>query len=135
MKRNRIFLLFIGVLAAVAVIITVIWNRPPESAESQPGLKISATELAEAFENDENKANQIYLNRVLEVQGTIIEIGRNQDGQQVLLLESSTPLSGVQCTMKDEKQDLKEGNAVTVKGFCNGFTSVVLLSDCVFTAP
>ena len=55
---------------------------------------------------------------------------QNQDGKTVLLLQSSDPLSGVQCTLKDEGNYIV-GTELTVKGFCTGYTTVVLLNDCI----
>jgi len=129
MKKK--ILLFIVIVAAVAAGIGYfVWNKPHETVDNKEGLKITAEALAAAFEQDEQKANATYLNQVLEVNGKISELTKNQEGKDVVLLESSDPFSGVLCTMK-EGTSLQLGQVVTIKGFCNGFTTAVLLSDCI----
>lgn len=134
MKRKSLILLVLaaGVLS-VAVAVAVIWNKPHETVENKEGEKITAMALTEAFLSNEHQANAIYLNKVLEVSGRVAEISTNQDHSTVILLESDDPFSGVQCTMKEDP-GVQEGEEITVKGFCNGYTTVVLLSDCIVTS-
>lgn len=120
----------LGVMLLVAAGAVFMWNKPHESVEGKEGIQLTAENLTLAFAANEQQANAQYLNQVIEVQGTIVEATKNQDGKDVLLLESSDPLSGVQCTMK-EPGNFSTGTVVTLKGFCNGYTMVVLLGDCV----
>lgn len=120
----------LGVILLVAVGAAFMWNKPHESVEGKEGIQLTAEDLTLAFAANEQQANALYLNQVIEVQGTIVEATKNQDGKDVLLLESSDPLSGVQCTIK-ESGNFAPGTVVTLKGFCNGYTMVVLLGDCV----
>ncbi len=130
MKRKSISLL-VGALVIAGIIIGyALWNKPHETVDDQEGEKIEATVLANAFLENEQEANQKYLSKVLEVNGVVSEVTTNQDQKTVLLLESEDPLSGVQCTLK-EAAEVQVGEKVTVKGFCNGFTTVVLLQDCI----
>jgi hypothetical protein len=131
MKKKGILFALFGGIAAVVVAVVLVWNKPHKTVENEPGLRITAEVLAKAFEENEQNANDTYLNKILEVGGTISEVTKNQDGRTVLLLGVEDPLSGVQCTMKDDKATYESGQRVTVKGFCNGYTTVVLLNDCV----
>lgn len=93
---------------------------------------ITADVLAGAFLANEQHGNGKYLNKVLDVTGTIAEVTKNQDGKTVITLGiSSDPLSGIQCTMRDDHIQAEAGKKITIKGFCNGYTLVVLLSDCI----
>jgi len=129
-RKRGLLLVFLGALIAIIASVAVVWNKPPDTVDDQKGMKITATELSNAFEKNEQQANTAYLNKVLTVTGKIAEITKNQDGQTVVLLESSDPLSGVQCTMKEEGNFIV-GNTATIKGFCNGYTHMVLLAGCV----
>lgn len=120
-----------GVVIAFAVIFFLMWNKAPRKAEDEKGIPVSAVALSAEFGNDEAGANAKYLKKVLEVSGTISEVSNNQDGQTVALLQADDPIGGVQCTMRDKGVSLQTGQQVTVKGFCNGYTMVVLLSDCI----
>jgi len=126
------------IAAAIVILLLIaggigyyIWNKPPEKVENRKSVPVLATELVGAFTTDEAAANRKYLNQVLEVSGTVAETSKNQDGKTVILLESGDPLSGVQCTMRDDGITINNGAAVKVTGFCNGYTMVVLLSDCI----
>jgi hypothetical protein len=129
-RKRGLLLVFLGALIAIVASVAVVWNKPPATVDDEKGLKITAKELCSAFENNEQQANTNYLNKVLTVTGRIAEVTKNQDGQTVVLLESSDPLSGVQCTMKEEG-NFTAGKTATIKGFCNGYTLVVLLAGCV----
>ena len=131
MKKKGLWFALLGVLLAIVVAIAILWNKPHETVDDKQGIRMNAEELTNAFVQDEQDANARYLNQVLDVTGTISEITRNQDGKDVLLLESGDPLSGVQCTLKEPATGLATGRMVRVKGFCNGYTMVVLLSDCI----
>lgn len=129
MKKILIALLI--VVAAAAGIGVYLWNKPHEVVEDRKATAIAADALAKAFTENEQQANTTYLNQVLDVTGTVSEVSRNQDGKTVITLSVSDPLSGVQCTMRDDKVNASVGQIMTIKGFCNGYTLVVLLSDCI----
>jgi hypothetical protein len=108
------------------------WNKAPAKVEDSASSAISADDLAVAFTANEQQANGKFLNKVLDVSGTIAEVTKNQDGKTVITLGvASDPLSGVQCTMRDNDVKAEVGKPITIKGFCNGYTLVVLLSDCI----
>ncbi|HRO43797.1 MAG TPA: hypothetical protein PL009_13245 [Flavipsychrobacter sp.] len=129
-KKVLLFLLVVGAIAAVLGY--VVWNKPHETVDDKKGIQITAEALTNAFLQNELSANATYLNQVIEVSGKVSEISKNQDGKDVLLLESSDPLSGVQCTMR-EPGNYEMEKEITIKGFCNGYTTVVLLSDCILS--
>jgi hypothetical protein len=128
---KRILVVLLMVLLAGGIIGWVVWNKPHPKAEDEKASAIAADSLYNAFVQNEQAANTHYLNKVLELQGSAAELSRNQDGQQVLILSVPDPLGGVQCTMRKDQPAVAQGQAVRIKGFCNGYTSVVLLSDCV----
>lgn len=110
------------------------FNKKPAQVEDIKSEAITATSLAKAFEENEAAANKQYLNKVMDVSGTVQEISQNQDGQMVIVLASDeNPLSGVQCTMRESIANIKAGDQLTIKGFCNGFVMTVILSDCIQT--
>jgi len=129
MKKILIILLILVAAGAGAGV--YLWNKPHEKAEDRKAMTVTAVTLSDAFTESEQKANSIYLNQVLAVSGTVSEVSKNQDGKTVIVLAGSDPLSGVQCTMRDDGIKAAAGDKMTIKGFCNGYTLVVLLSDCI----
>lgn len=133
MLMMKKILLIILVLAVAGIGAGVyLWNKAPAKVEDSKSSAISADDLAIAFTGNEQQANSKYLNKVLDVSGIITEVSKNQDGKTVIMLGvASDPLSGVQCTMRENGVKAEIGKPITIKGFCNGYTLVVLLSDCI----
>jgi hypothetical protein len=133
MKRKTILWALLAVVVVANIVGFLVWNKPHDTVDNKEGIKITAEALTKAFEANEQSANGTYINKVMEVSGVVSEVSKNQDGRTVILLQSEDPLSGVQCTMKDDKLSFNNGQQASIKGFCNGYTSVVLLTDCVQT--
>ena len=131
MKKKTLLFVFLVVVLVGGAVVYYMLHKPHATVDNKKGLAITSEVLSAAFTADEKSANTTYLNQILEVTGVIDELNQNQDKKQVVLLHSEDPLSGVQCTMK-QTAILKVGDKVTIKGFCNGYTTVVLLSDCIF---
>lgn len=128
---KKIGLMLLIVLLVAGGVFVYMWNKAPDTVDGKQAIAMTSTILSRVFQDNEQTGNTMYLNKVIAVSGTIAEVSKNQDGKTVLLLSGDDPLSGVQCTMRDNKGTFEPGKAVTVKGFCNGYTVVVLLSDCV----
>ncbi len=128
---KKVLLVLLVLVLAGAGIGIYLWNKPPATVEGKKATAVTAEVLARAFTDNEQQANATYLNQVLDVTGTVAEVSKNQDGKTVIVLSVSDPLSGIQCTMRDAGVQAQAGSTMTIKGFCNGYTLVVLLSDCI----
>jgi len=130
MKKVLIVLLVAIVVGAIAV--GYIWNKPHTKVEDKKGIVISAEALAKAFTDDEKNANAQYLNKAIEVTGTVTEVDKNQDGGTMVVLQTGDPMHAVQCTMRDKGVAATKDKQVTIKGFCadNGIMGVSL-TDCI----
>lgn len=120
-----------ALVATIAVVGLYQYNRKPATVDGQSGIAVSAPTLVATFEKNDAEANKLYLNKVIDVSGTVTEVSKNQDGKSVLLLRADDEMSGVQCTMRENGVEVPVGKSVSVKGFCNGYTLVVILSDCI----
>lgn len=110
------------------------FNKKPAKVEDIKAAAITADSLYGAFAANEAAANKTYLSKVFDVSGTVQEVSQNQDGQTVAILGvAADPLSGVQCTFRDKGVKLEVDQKAVVKGFCNGYTMTVILSDCILT--
>lgn len=132
MKPKKLIWITVFALVATALVAGLYqYNRKPEGVDHKSGLPIKAATLVESYQQNEDSANKQFLSKVLCVTGTIAEVNKNEDGKTVLFLEGNDPLSGVQCTMRDLEVGFTVGKPVTIKGFCNGYTMAVVLSDCI----
>ncbi len=124
--------LIVGLLAVLiaAFIGYKVYNKPHRKLGDEPGIAIKADALLESFIRDEAAANLAYLDKVLEVDGIVSSISINQDGKQVIYLETNDPLFGISCTLDQSVDALDIGESVTIKGFCKGYLSDVVLTSC-----
>ena len=125
------------IFALVCILIGVgtgiyLWNMPPKKVENMKGITITATDLAKEYSTNEKAADAKYLNKAIEVSGTINEIDKNQDGGIMVVLETGDPTAGIQCTLRDKGANPVKGQNIVIKGFCsgNGITGVSL-TQCV----
>jgi len=130
MKPKKIFLILGALVAIGAGVAVVFLNRPHRNAAQESGIRVTAAALQQAYAADEAAANAQYLDKTLEVTGTVAGTEQNQDGRTVLYLDDA--MTGVGCTLRDAGATAIEGGAVTVKGFCSGSTGMgVALRECV----
>jgi len=96
---------------------------------------IQATALLSEFEKNESKANQKYMDKVVEVAGTIAEISKDQKGATVVALRNADAFSGVLCTLQDISDDAIQpysvGKPIKIRGVCTGMLMDVVLNKCV----
>ncbi len=129
-KKIILSLFIIGILLAVGiyyyVFVYAVHNK--RQVSDQVAILITADSLTANFTSNETLANATYLNKVIQVSGVVIETGVNQEGKTTVTLGTEGAFSNVFVTFKN-KETLKKGDVVVVKGFCNGFLSDVVLVD------
>jgi hypothetical protein len=105
--------------------------RQHRSVTDEKAMEISAVNLFNAYSTDESNANKLYLDKALIVSGTVLETKMNRENKQVVILKTDDPIFGVVCAIKDPVAGLAAGNEVRIKGFCSGYTTDVVLRDCI----
>lgn len=131
-RKGKIILGIIALIFLAAVGYGVyIWNEPPRDVTNEKGLEITATAIFDSFTQSEARANELYLNKAIQVTGEITDIKKNQAGQVVVYLKSDDPIFGVNCTFKDDPGPLQKNTTITFKGVCTGFLSDVIINQGV----
>lgn len=125
----------IGLLCLLCVVIGVavgyrLYNKPHRSAATETAIAVKAAALAVEYQNNETASNKKYLGKVLQVGGTVSDVSVNQQHKTVIILTGSD-MAGVQCTLLEDMPGIKKGDTVTIKGFCAGFLTDVILDRCV----
>lgn len=133
MTRKKI-LLFAGVLVCLLAGGTgyYLYNKPRTSAaETSTDDSVTAKELYGTFAKDEPTANKLYVNKVLEVSGTVMQVDKNGQEVTVLLSGGGRDAGGVNCSLSaNTTADLpKSGESIRIKGLCTGFLMDVSLVD------
>ena len=129
-SKNIITILLIIVVATSGVIF-FIWNKPQRNVEHEKGIIVTAVQLVKEYQASEPEANKKYLDKAIQVSGTISEVKTNQDGNATITLASDDTFSGVFCTLKAKETNVAAGATVTIKGICSGMLSDVRLREAV----
>lgn len=130
MKTSFKILIGVGVvLTSLASYGLFVYYKPTRDVKEEAGIKISAEAIFDSFTVNENKANQLYLNKAIEVSGTVAEIKKNQEGQAVVYLRTSDPIFGVNCTFKEDPGSVAPGKTIRFKGICTGYLSDVIINQ------
>ena len=131
----KISLLIVFVLAQAGVLTGIyMYNRQHTDLQgSEPDFIVTAADLLKEFEGDESAANARYLNKVIEVSGTVGTVRTGDGNIPSITLETGNPMSSVICTFSPatKSTDFKQGKEITVRGECSGFLMDVLLNNCI----
>ena len=129
-NRSRNFIIVLLLVIAGVIIGWMYLYKPNRSVANEKGIEITAAQLVKAFQTNEAEANAKYLDKTLQVTGTVLTYEKNQEGQATIMISSEDPMTGVFCTLK-ENVNLSVGSTVTVKGFCSGMLSDVRIREAV----
>ena len=105
--------------------------------QMEPELSISATELINAYKENEIKADKMYKGKIVEVNGIVDGIDSGIDDKAIVILSDGDEFSfdNVQCCIDDENQnnacELKKGENVTIIGKADGeIAGTPFIKDC-----
>ncbi len=135
-NRNKIIFFFFSTVLVIGGYAYFEFNkRPYKDIETMyTDTFINSSELISLFMLNENSANSVYRNKVIEVEGIVKEVTFLNNRNTVLLQGSST-YSSVLCDMKDDQveeiEKLRKGQKVKIKGVCKGFLKDVILLHCL----
>ena len=103
----------------------------------EPELSISATELINAYKENEVKADKMYKGKIVEVNGIVDGIDSGISDEAIIRLSDGDEFSiyTVSCYIDDENQDkaceLNKGENVTIIGKADGeVIGQPVIKDC-----
>lgn len=121
MGRKKILAALALIIIAVAAYAIYTWYKPARTVEDESAVKISASELFDAWVKSPSAATVNYLDKALEVTGTVSDFKTNQEGKQVVYFATSDPIYGVTCSFAKDPGAIAKGSTITVKAFCTGY--------------
>jgi hypothetical protein len=123
MKKWMKVLLTIAAIGLIAGLLMVFWifNKPHRDVAKEKGIALSAQQVYDAFRTNEASANSKYLDKAIELTGTVADVSTNQEGQKVVNFSTNDPLVMINCTFKTDPGNLKAGDTITFKGICTGY--------------
>lgn len=135
MRKKKLFF-SVAILCLIIIAATAFyWYQKPRTSLTniKPAYTLSSKELYAAFQQDEKKANQQFLEKVIQVTGTVDNVQVTDSTISILL--SGDAMGGVNCSVRkstgNEETIPAKGAAATVKGRCIGFLMDVNLVDAV----
>ena len=117
-------------LLVVALTGYFLYQKKPARADQQPAAyRMTATELLQAFQQNEQAANSRYLGKWLELDG-VVNLVNGEEG--VFYLGEPVAASSVSCLLdssyKKQALSIQAGDSVLVKVYCSGYLMDVQLS-------
>lgn len=121
------------ILLATALIVIVAGayfyvNRKTQSlTDSKADYKIYAIKFLEEYSSDQVLSDKKYLGKIIQVDGNLKEIEKDDKGFLTFVLGDLTSMSSVRCSI-DTTEVIDEsaypvGTAVSLKGECTGFNA------------
>ncbi len=132
----------IGLFATLALVVIgastglYLWNKPHQDLSAAPAdFVVAPADIFQAYVEDEATANQTYLNKVVEMTGTIVDKMNNDNGSQIVVLEVPGEIFGINCAFEPDDIEtlatLTVGQSMTLRGYVTGYTADVNLARCI----
>jgi hypothetical protein len=135
MKTYVKIALFVVSFIALSAILAALYMynlKHTDMAKAKPDFVITASALQKAFEVDEAAASTKYINKILEVTGTIASVKPPENNNVNISLLTENDLSGVICSFPAiaDPSKFRVGYEITLRGKCSGFLMDVQLNYC-----
>lgn len=129
---KRIIIIVLILIVLVGGIAFYLFNKKVESLEkAEADYSLTADELFDAFEENEQAALEKYEGRILEISGEVVDIQQSEQLMNVTLKAENALLGGVSCSFRQLENEIQAGDEIIIKGKCHGFLMNVILSNCV----
>ena len=135
----KVLLILFVVGIAVAALVWIFYiNKPKTNFEKKKAdFTLSAKDLYNAYKAGKTKADSLYLDKVVEIDGTFTKV-ENADSQMVVVFvfeQGDFGDQGIRCNMlpkfSTELSKAKAGTEIKIKGHCVGYDDTdVKLSNC-----
>lgn len=130
-KIALFFVLFIAIGAILTALI--LYNKKHvDTSKAKPDFVLTAITLQKEFEKSETTAATKYVNKILEITGTIVSVTPADSVNTNISLKTESDFSSVICSFHKlgDPSTLKTGEEITLRGECSGFLMDVLMNNC-----
>jgi len=128
--------IIIGILITFIIVIFLgikQYNKPHiDVSKTAANYKLSTNELIKEFIIDENIADKKFANKIVEINGTILEISTT-NGKGIVTLAGNEANVICQLNEKENKKimQLKKDQNIIIKGQCSGYLMDIMLVNCI----
>jgi hypothetical protein len=132
--KKRFIPIVIAILLAGIAYGFYLYNKPrADISQVSPSVIIDAGSLYQDYQKNEASSDKKYLDKIIEVDGTVTEVQQTDSSVSVEL--GGGGAGGVNCSIinTDRKKMAvpSKGSMVKIKGRCSGFLMDVNMVDCV----
>lgn len=117
-------------LAGIFIFIKLYNKSHDDLYKATPDFVLSAEQIVSSFEEDENQANKVYLDKIIQIEGIISEISA-VNGNSIITITSENHSKSIVCNMDVMENKkvlaLQEGQKIVLRGVCAGFLMDVIL--------
>jgi hypothetical protein len=121
MKRKIIIGVVIGILVVAIVGYRMYSKQTPDIVQDKPDAAISAKDLIAAFEKDTAAASKLYLDKIVEVTGSVKSVDTSG---AVVMGEEGTPseiVIGLDRRHIKDASNITVGSVAVLQGICSGY--------------
>jgi hypothetical protein len=133
MKKLIYVFAFLAIIAGGVYYYSFVYSKTHHrNAQAESSVIISSDALTAEYQANEQSANAKFLNKAVEVTGSILSISKDQAGHTTILMGKPDAFSNVSITLAStEPTTHKAGDLITVKGVCTGSLSDVIINEGV----
>ena len=136
-SKNKVFLFIVLILIAINgyyYILAPMYSESSKDLEYEIAAHtLNSDSLVKAFQINEEKTSKLYVDKIVEISGTVKEI-TYLNNRSTIVLESNTDRFGVICDVNPKQESklklLKKNQKIRVKGICKGFLKDVIILNC-----
>ena len=126
----------IFILAVLAIGYAAFLNVPQDStAGKEAVMQLGATSLFAEYEKNEKKADKKFIGKIMDIEGQIMGLEKDEAGKGVVILDSGNGMDGIMCTLENSETSkmsgLKEGQNIKIRGKCAGKMMDVVFNKCL----
>ena len=131
--KNGFKAMLFGFFAIVAMASTTDIETTKITAETPVDIEVSARKLYADYQANEIAADETYKGKILQVSGTIRDIGNDLLDNAYITIAGDQYFGDVQCFIADKSvvAKLRKGARITVKGECDGLLMNVILQRTI----
>lgn len=133
MLKKILLFVTVSILVALSIALYLFNKKVPTLDNVKTDFVLTANDLFNEFDANEDAANLKYVDKILEVSGEIIGLHKDVSDSlwSVYLKAENAMMYGINCSFTMNPQQLEIGGEVTVKGQCVGKLEDVLLKNCL----
>ena len=108
-------------------------DAPSIDSNTNPVLTVNSKNLYNDYNNNEIAADDKYKGKIIQVKGTIRDIGNDIMDEAYVTLIGDEFFGDVQCFFTDKSYlvDVKKGQNINVVGYCDGLFINVIMKNCI----